>query len=183
MQVFKLVEAGFVDKVIGLDTLPERLTKGIRTREVSGFPRSWARWLSSVGSIRDVLHTETTRKPDGTYQYSYTPFGTEPCFFVLEYKDINADKESWKHITDYIKQVVGQEVRLKEKIGDMARPLASDGRAPLELEPEDVPIIPLPKEEVEQKKDEEIVKHGETILVEEFIPKKRGRPKKQAVEA
>lgn len=183
MQVFKLVEAGFVDKVIGLDTLPERLIRGVKTRELAGFPRSWAKWLASVGSIRDVLKTETTRKPDGTYQYSYTPIGKEPCFFILEYKDINADKEAWKHISDYIKQVVGQEVRLKDDIAAMARALAPDGRAPLELEPEDVPIIPLPSEQAEVKADEELVRHGETILVEEVLPKKRGRPKKQEVEA
>jgi len=183
MQVFKLVEAGFVDKVVGFEMLPERLIKGIRTREVSGFPRAWARWLSSVGSVRDVFRTETSRKPDSTYQYSYTVIGKEPCFFVLEYKDINSDKEAWKHISDYIKQVVGQEVRLKERIEDMARALAPDGKAPLELEPEDVPVIPLPKEKTEEKADQEIIKHGETILVEEFVPKKRGRPKKEPVEA
>lgn len=182
-QCFKLVEAGFVDKVILFDTLPDHLVKGIRTRELSGFPRSWARWLASVDSTRDVIKTETTRTPDGNYKYSYTPIGREPCFFTLEYKDINADKDFWRLISEYVRQVVGQEVRLKEKIEDMARPLAPDGRAPLDLEPEDVPIIPLPKEKEEVKADEEIVKHGETVLVEEFIPKKRGRPKKQAVEA
>lgn len=183
MQAFKLVNGGYVDRVIVFDSLPERLYKNVRTRACEGFPRSWAKWLSEIGSLRPVIRTETTVDLARNWTFKHTPIGMEPCFFVLDYTDINADKESWRNICDYLKANCGPEVRLKEKVHDMALPLAGDCYKPLEVEPEDIPVIPLPKEVIAEPSYQELVKPGETIIVQEEAPKRRGRPKKVAVEA
>lgn len=182
-QCFKLANGGFVDRVIVFDALPERLLKNIRTREVAGFPRAWAKWLSSIGSTRKVFKTETTVDLARNYTYKHTPIGDEPCFFVLEYTDINADKQAWREIGEYLRMNVGPEVRLKEKLEDMAVPLAANSTQPLSVEPEDVPVVNVPRETIVEPSHQELVKPGETILVQETAPKKRGRPKKVAVEA
>lgn len=180
MQCFKLVNAGFVDKVIVFDELPERLMQGIRTREVAGFPRRWASWLSEIGSTRQVFKTQTTVGLDRSYTYKHTPIGKEPCFYVLEYVELNRDKERWGEICEYLRLNVGPEVRLKEKIEEMASALAANPTLPLEIEPEDVPVILVPLEI--QKPAAEIVAEGETLVETESAPKKKmGRPKKVAV--
>lgn len=183
MQCFKLVNGGFVDKVIVFDSLPERLIKNVRTREPAGFPRSWAKWLGDIGSLRTVFKTDTTVDMARNYTFTHTPIGQEPCFFMLEYQDINADKERWREIGDYLRAHVGQAVRLTEKIEDMAVALAPDSYKGLSIEYEDIPVIPLPPEVEKAPELRELVKPGETILVTEQAPKKRGRPKKVAVEA
>lgn len=183
MQAFKLVNAGFVDKVIIFDALPERLIQGIRTRELAGFPRSWARFLGEIGSTKKVFKTATEKRGPGDYAYTYTEIGKEPCFFVLDYTDINADKEYWRAISEYLRMHCGPEVRLTEKVEDMARALAPNSTTALDIEPEDIPVIIVPSEEKVIAKETELVKHGETILVQETPAKKRGRPKKVTVEA
>lgn len=183
MQCFKLVNAGFVDKLIIFDALPERLVKGIKTRELAGLPRSWSKFLGEIGSTRPVYKTDTTQHPDRSYSFKYTPIGREPCFFVLEYTDINADKDAWRAISEYLRLNVGPEVRLKEKIEDMALPMAPDPKSPLSIETEDIPVIPVPVEVVKAPAPDEIIQPGETILVEEKAPKKRGRPRKVEVPA
>lgn len=192
MQCFKLVNGGFVDRVIVFDSLPDRFIKNVRTREAAGFPRAWVRWLAAMGSVRTVFKTDTTVDAARTWRFKHTAIGEEPCFFVLDYKDLNADKQSWHEICDYLRQNVGPEVRLKEKIDDMALPLAPNSTSELSVEPEDVynpengtgsAYIPLPKEVVKEVPDSQIVQQGEQILVTEVAPKRRGRHKKVAVEA
>lgn len=182
-QCFKLVNGGFVDKVIVFDSLPERLYKNVPTRPADGFPKAWARWLVEIGSTRSVFKTETSVDLARNWTYKHTPIGKEPCFFVLQYTDINADKEMWRNICEYLRLHVGPEVRMKEKIEDMAISLAGDSTKPLELETEEVPVIPVPSEKAIAPSPAELVKPGETILVEESAPKRRGRPKKEAVSA
>lgn len=182
-QCFKLVNGGFVDKVIVFDELPERLTKNVRTREAAGFPRAWAKWLASIGSMRTVLKTETSVDLARNWTFKHTPIGMEPCFFVLDYQDINADKETWRQICEFLRMSVGPEVRLKEKIEEMALALAANPTMPLEVEPEDVPVIPVPRETVDKPILSPLIGAQETIIVKETAPKKRGRPKKVAVEA
>jgi len=183
MQAFKLVNGGFVDKVIVFNELPERLVKNVRTRAADGFPRAWARWLAEIGSTRPVLKTETSVDLARNWTFKHTPIGKEPCFFVLEYQDINSDKEAWRNIGEYLKSNCGPEVRLKEKIEDMALALAANPTQPLSVEPEDIPVIIVPHETMAEPSHEELIKPGETIIVQESAPKKRGRPKKEAVEA
>lgn len=180
MQVFRLVNAGFVDKLIAFDELPERLMKNIKTRAVEGLPRSWARWLGEVGSTRVVYETETERDASGTYRFTYTPIGKEPCFYILEYTDINSDKEAWRAISEYLRMHVGSEVRLREKVEDMAVKMAPDCVSALDIEPEDIPVIKVPVEGKRQENPDEIVKAGERIIVEQApIVKKQGRPRKK----
>lgn len=181
MQAFKLVNGGFVDRVIVFDELPERLMRGIRTKEAAGFPRAWAKWLASIGSTRPIFKTETTIDAARNYTFKHTPIGQEPCFFIMEYVDINADKQKWREISEYIRQNVSTEVRLKEKLEDMALALAPNPTSELTAEPEDIPVIPVPRETTEVKPD--IIQAGEQIIVQENAPKRRGRPKKVAVEA
>ncbi len=186
MQAFKLVNGGFVDKVIIFNSLPERLYKNVKTRAADGFPRAWAKWLAEIGSLRNVMKTETTVDLARNWTFKHTPIGKEPCFFVLEYQDINADKEMWRHICDYLKANCGPEVRLKEKIEDMALTLAANPTQPLSIEPEDIPVIVLPSEVIVEPSHTELIKPGETIIVQEVAPKKKGgRPKKikEVVEA
>lgn len=181
MQAFKLVNAGFVDKVIIFNSLPDYLTKNIQTRGTDGFPRAWPRFLADIGSTRKVYKTEDSVDLARNWTTKKTPIGDEPCFYVLHYTDINADKEAWRAICDYLRATVGPEVRLKEKIEDMAVVLASDPTQPLSIDPEDIPVVP-----VKIKKEApvaETVEQGEVILVNEAAPKRRGRPKKVAVEA
>lgn len=185
MQAIKLVNAGFVDKVIVFDTLPERLVKGIKTRDIAGFPRSWGKWLGEIGCTRKVYKTSTEKRGPGDYVYTHTEIGKEPCFYVLEYSDINADKAYWRDICEYLRMNCGPDVRLKEKVEEMALALAPNSSTSLSVEPEEIPVIKVPDEKiVGAPKESELVKHGETILVEEKVsaPKKRGRPKKVAVE-
>lgn len=181
MHCFKLVNAGFVDKVIVFDSLPQRLINGIRTREASGFPRAWAKWLIEIGSTRTVFKTDTVVDLSRNYTFKHSPIGQEPCFFVLEYTDINADREKWQEIGDYLRANVGPEVRLKEKIEDMAIALAPVPTAPLSVEYEDIPVILVPSDA--EMTETAVVGQQEQILVKETAPKKRGRPKKVAVEA
>jgi hypothetical protein len=77
----------------------------------------------------------------------------------------------------------GPDVRLKEKIEDMAVALAPNSTTALDIEPEDIPVLPLPQEKIQEGSPVELVGQGETIIVNEAAPKKRGRPKKVAVEA
>lgn len=182
MQCFKLVSGGFVDKVIVFDSLPERLMQGVKTRDVAGFPRRWATWLVEIGCTRPVYKTETTQHPDRSYSFKYTPIGKEPCFFVLEYKDINADKEKWAQISEYVRTSVDPNVRLREKLEDMAVALAANPTLPLELEPEDIVPIVIPDEVTAPVS--EMIADGESYIVNEAaaVPKKKmGRPKKVAV--
>lgn len=183
MQAFKLVNGGFVDKVIVFDSLPERLYKNVRTKETAGFPRAWAKWLAEIGSLRTVFKTETSVDLARNWTFKHTPIGMEPCFFVLEYTDINADKQAWREICEYIRMTAGPEVRLKEKIEDMALALAADSMKPLSVEPEEIPIIKVSAEVVLKPALHELVKPEETIIVQELSKKKPGRPKKVAVEA
>jgi len=184
MQCFKLVNGGFVDKVIVFDELPERLLKNVRTKEAAGFPRAWAKWLVSIGSLRTVFKTDTTVDLARNWTFKHTPVGQEPCFFVLDYTDINADRERWREICEFLRMNVGPEVRLKEKIEEMAVALAANPTLPLSVEPEEIPVIPVPRETVDVPAPiEPLVGQQETIIVKESAPKKRGRPKKVPVEA
>lgn len=181
MQCFKLVNGGFVDKVIVFDSLPEHLFKNIKTRGPEGFPRSWAKWLIDIGSCRTVYETSTTMDAGRNYTFHKKPIGKEPCFYVLDYTDTNADKESWRMICDYLRANVLPGVRLTEKIIDMAIALAPDPYKAMTVEPEDVPVVSVPSGA--ETPEPSFVKAGEVVLVQEVAPKKKpGRPKKVAVE-
>jgi hypothetical protein len=184
MQVFRLVNGGFVDKMIAFDSLPKRILSGVRTRDIAGMPRHWGRWLEDAGCVRDVFKTETETRVDRSLHVTRTVVGKEPCFYLLDYMDLNVDKEKWQEICNYVRKAVDTKVRLLDKLDDMAKKMAPDSHAQLDLEPEDIPVIVIPAEVEDvprETKTEEmyLTPQGESA----DAPKRRGRPKKVAVEA
>jgi hypothetical protein len=171
MNVFRLVNGGTVDKIIAFDTLPKRLTNGLRTKPMDGFPRFWHRWLIENKSTQTVslVNKETGIKADHE----------QPCTYLLEYKVVNADIEKWQEITNYVRKAVDLSVRLMDKIEDMAKPFAKDSTSELALEPEEVPIIPIPSE---VKVVVETARSKEAVMAEDVaVPVKKnkgGRPRK-----
>jgi len=122
MQIFKLIKPGVVDSVIGFDALPESLLTGIRRGPINGWPRAWYEFLK-------VDRANTAANP----------------FYVLDYITRNADKEKWQEVSSFVKRNVDPATRLLDKIEAMAKPVAIDAHSDLNLEPEDVPMIPFPK--------------------------------------
>lgn len=179
MNVFRLVNGGAVDKIIAFDSLPKRLTFGIRTKPMDGFPRYWQNWLiehESTQSIQ-VMNPETgNREPM-----------EQPCTYILEYKMVNSDIQKWQEITNYIKKAVDLSVRLMDRIEDMAVPFAKDSASELSLEPEQVMIIPVPSEVKKEAPIERITVRAPeervAVMSEDMaVPKRKpGRPKKEAV--
>jgi len=160
MQIVRLVEPGKVDRIVGFDSLPARLLKGVRRGVMDGFPRHWKTFFKD--------------EPN-----------KERPFYFFEHTMINADKERWQEITSYVRQVVDKKVRLLDKIEDMAIPMAPDSYSQLTVEPEDITIIPIPKEEdgpndeeKENKDDEEKEDESEAETVSATGKRKPGRPRK-----
>jgi hypothetical protein len=136
MQIFKLVHGGKVDRIIGFNSLPESMLKGIRRGTIDGWPRHWKNWFKT-----DIKET-----------------GSNP-FYILDYKTLNSDREKWDEITQYVRRSTDKNTRLLDKLEDMAVPLAEDQRTALSLEPEDVPVIPIVEEdEIKKARGKELVK-------------------------
>lgn len=68
-----------------------------------------------------------------------------PEFYLLDYIGTNNDKEKWAKIVAFVRQNVDTSFRIMDKLEDMAKPMAPNSKDAMELEPEDVTIIPLPK--------------------------------------
>jgi len=172
MNVFRLVNGGAVDRIIAFDTLPKRLTNGLHTKPMDGFPRFWHKWLIENKSTQTitVVNPET-----GIAEHK-----EQPCTYLLDYKIVNADIQKWQEITNYVRKAVDLSVRLMDKIEDMAAPFAKDCLSELSLEPEQVPVIPIPSE----VKRADPVDDSVNVMAEESaipVKKKIGRPKKVAV--
>lgn len=164
MNVFRLVDGGQVDRMIAFDSLPENLTAGIKTKPFDGFPSFWKKWALENNSLRMV--------PFSNPKTGERTSVKEPCAFILDYKLVNDDKQRWQEIVNYVKKAVDLSVRLMDKIEDMAVPLAKDCYSELSIEPDQVPVIPIPQEEEDQT-----VMANEQVVV---VRKKPGRPKKVA---
>lgn len=174
MQVVRLVDAGYVDKMIAFDELPKELFRGVRMKDLEGYPRYWKAWLKENNAIRKVKKWNADLQKFDEVWETFT--------YVLDYKFINEDKQKWQEITNYVRKAVDLKVRLLDKIDDMAVPVAKDAHSELSIEPENVPIIPVPLEV--KMEPPEIIKPHETIeapVMQE--PKRRGRPPKVALGA
>ena len=142
MEVFRLM--GMPDKVIGFDSLPADILRGFELCRAEGFPRHWKDFLGKktitipIPPERDQL-TGTVKRFD--------PIIDEDSFFYLVDWTSNPSTEAWKSLCAYVHQNVDKDFRVKEKIEDMAIPLASNQTEGVTLEPEDMVVIPLPKEE------------------------------------
>lgn len=170
MQVLRLVMPGIVDRMIAFNSLPQRLIKGIRRGGIEGFPRHWKDFMG-------VKATEINPQP----------------FYFLEYTILNADKERWQEISNYVRAVVDKEFRLLDKLEDMAKSLAPDSYTQMTLEPEDILIIPIPAEEEKKPKESAKLKKENDVKTDqikadqiktdqmktEYKGKKRGRPRKE----
>lgn len=182
MHVFRLVNGGAVDKIIAFDSLPKRLVFGLKTKPMDGFARFWHRWLIDNGSTQtvSVLNPET-----GTREQR-----EQPCTYLLEYKMVNQDIGKWQEITNYVRKAVDLSVRLMDKIEDMAVPFAKDSYSEVSLEPEEVPVIPVPSEikkvEAPERRFARTEEEKAGVAAEESavpVKRKAGRPKKTLVEA
>ncbi len=105
----------------------------------------------------------TKRPPTGLPRH-WREFANE--FYVLDYISTNNDKERWQKISSHVRRAVSPSIRLMDKLEDMARPMAPNSKDALDLEPEDVPVIPIP-EEAEAPEAESVE-----------APKRVGRPRK-----
>lgn len=153
MQVFRLVDPGRVDKVLAFDSLPEAMLVGIKKGTANGLPLNWRQFLG-------------TKRAD----MAATPF------YVLDFRTLNRDREKWQEIGNYVRRSTDKDFRLLDNLYDMAKPMSTDSYSSLDLEPEDVPVIPIQttEEEIEEK-----IIDG----TEEVEAKKRGRPRKEPLAA
>lgn len=141
MQVFRLMN--MPDRVIAFDELPERLLSRFDMCNADGFPRHWKEWLGKKKRItqippeKDFLTGQVRR---------FEPIVEENHFFYVVDYTVNPMVEKWKELCDYVRQHVSKETRLMENIDDMAVPLAANKSDGVTLEPEDVPVIPIPPE-------------------------------------
>lgn len=148
MQVFRLVQTGHVDKVIAFDELPKRLLDGIEMRSPDGLPRHWKAF---IGTHEKRIPSSMEKNPiTGAMEKLTFPPEVGPFFYVLEYKDINKDKDRWQEINAFVRRAVDMKFRLKDKLEDMALPFAPDAMSEIKLEPENLEeegaIIPIPIE-------------------------------------
>jgi len=140
MDVFRLMS--MPDRVIAFEGLPENLLKGFELCRAEGFPRHWKEWMGKktrtipIPPEKDIM-TGAVRRFD--------PIEDTDCFFYLVDQTSNPSMEAWKMVCDFVRQNVSKEFRLKEKIDDMALPLAANKSDGVTLEPEDVVVIPIPR--------------------------------------
>lgn len=167
MQVIRLVQTGFVDKVIGFDELPKRLLSGIEMRRPDGLPRHWKSFIGDQTKVTPP----SMEKNEVTGKAELVGGGTEvaPFFYVLYYTEINHDKERWQDICNFVRRTVELKFRLLDKIEDMALPLSTDANAELKLEPENMEergaIIPIPLE-FQEKTPAILDKNGKEVVPE-----------------
>jgi hypothetical protein len=93
---------------------------------------------------KDLVEGIQTREPAGLPR-NWKEFA--PKFYVLDYLSINNDIQRWEKIKSHVRRSVSPGVRLMDKLEDMAMPMAPNAKDALDLEPENVPVIPLPVEE------------------------------------
>jgi hypothetical protein len=166
--------------MIAFDELPKRLLAGIRKRDESA-TRGLREFLKSNKCL-DKRITQWKNPETGQIEMieSFYPFT-----YQLEPKTINADGEKWQEIESYVRRVVDPNVRLMDRIENMAIDMAVDSYSEMNLEPENIPVIPIRPEIVSPKSVpvyeapivEKAEKEAEKVVVEE-IKKKRGRPRK-----
>ena len=163
MDVFRLM--AMPDKVLAIEGLPESLLEGFEMSRADGFPRHWKAWMGMKKKItklppeRDALTGQIRR---------FEPIIEEDSYFYWVDWNLGPVTEKWSAVCDYIRQNVKRGFSLKEKIEDMARPLAPNKSDGVMLEPEEVIIIPLTTVDVEQPKEAELYLCDEEGCKSEF---------------
>lgn len=139
-QVFRLM--GMPDKVIAFDELPADLLEGLELLDCSRLPREWREF---IGIREKVTRVNPERDPFTGKLMQFPPLVQKgPYAFIIDW-ELNHDKEKWAEIQSYVQRNAPKEIRLKDKLEDMAKPMAPDSHSELSLEVEDVVTIPLPR--------------------------------------
>ena len=141
MQVFRLM--GMPDKVIAFDELPEDLVKGFEMIKADGFPKYWKKWL---GEKEITTKVPSELNPVTGQRRTFDPIVEKDSYFYLVDWNVKPVVEKWKEVESYVRDRVPSDFRLKDKLEDMALPLAPDKISGITLEPDDVVVIPIPKE-------------------------------------
>lgn len=144
MQCFRFM--GMPDKVLAFDELPESMLGLFEMCKAEGFPRHWKKWLGTKKKITQIP-PEKDFLTGGVRRYD--PIVEEDSYFYLVDYNVKPVEEKWQEVCDYVRAHVDKEVRLMDRLDDMAKPLAPDKISAISLEPEDVIVIPLPKVQVE----------------------------------
>lgn len=142
MQVFRLM--GMPDKIIAFDELPEDLVKGFEMIKAEAFPKYWKKWL---GEKEVTIKIPSEINPVTGQRRIYEPIVERDSYFYLVDWNLKPVVEKWNEIESYVRSHVPSTFRLKDKLEDMALPLAPDRTSGITLEPDDVVVIPIPKEE------------------------------------
>lgn len=139
-QVFRLMD--MPDRVIAFDELPQELLEGLEMCDCSKLPRHWRDYL---GMREKHVRIPPDRDPlTGTVR-TYKPIvQTGPYAYLID-QEVNHDRERWQEIESYVRRNAPKDFRLLDKLKDMAKPMGKDVHSELDLEPEDVIIVPLPK--------------------------------------
>lgn len=154
MHIFRLM--AMPDKVIAFQNLPENMVEGFEMCRADGFPRYWKEWMgkkvkvTNIPPEKDLLTGQVRHFPSMKEE--------EPFFYLVDW-NVEPVVEKWNELCDYVKNHVSKETRLTEKLEDMAIPLASNKSDGVSIEPEDVPIIEIIREESvkeEVKKEKEV---------------------------
>ena len=138
MHVLRLM--GMPDKLIAFEGLPDELVAGLEMRPPDGLPRHWKTWLGTKKKTTKLL---PERDPLTGQLRMFNPIVEEGAFFYIVDEMLNHDREKWEAISDYVRRNAPKDFRLKDKIEDMAIKMADNVKSELNIEPEQVPIIPL----------------------------------------
>lgn len=152
IQVFRLM--GLPDKIIAFDELPEDLVKGFELCRADAFPKYWKNWMGTkkiVTSITPELNPVTGQRR------TFSPIIEEDSYFYLVDWTLKPSVEQWRKIEEYVRRKVSSDFRLTDKLEDMAKPLAANKVDGITLEPDDVVVIPVPKEIISSEDKESVV--------------------------
>ena len=171
-QVFRLM--GLPDKIIAFDELPEDLVKGFEMIKAEGFPKAWKTWM---GEREITIKIPSELNPVTGQRRIFEPVVEKDSYFYLVDWNVKPVVEKWKQIEEYVRAKVPTEFRLTDKLEDMAKPLAPDKVSGITLEPDEVVVIPIPKETkvVTEIKPRQVVK--ETPLIQVVQKEQRAKIK------
>lgn len=140
-QVIRLMD--MPDRVIAFDELPADLVEGLEMCDCSKLPKDWREF---IGVREKVTRIPPDRDPlTGTVR-TYTPISQKAPYAYLIDRELNGDKEKWSEIESYVRRNAPREFRLMDRLADMAKPMARDAHSELDLEADQVIVIPLMKD-------------------------------------
>ena len=146
MQVIRLMD--MPDKVIAFDELPEDLLEGLELCNQSSLPRHWREF---IGSREKTIKMAPFIDPMTRQLVKCEPLVEKAPFAYIVYIEVNHDRDKWQQISNYVRRNAPKDFRLLDKIEDMAKPLAGNVSSEITLEPEDMVVIPLPKNVAEEE--------------------------------